>query len=476
MAQPDPSPADPAPADPAPPPPIGIEAREDDDFGPVIEIESIEITGNRTTASRVIRRALPVSPGDVVRAGDNGLRDARYKLLALGFFREVTLTLRKGSTRGKVVLGVDVVERGTIVLNRLWFGSSESSTYWLGADVGERNLFGTGLSVGGGFVYAGDGGIPGSRDQWAGELRLSASSLGGTRWGAFGAFSVLHGSEPYRIAGALDDDDDVNFAAFDYRRIGGRLGASYDLTALMRVTFAYRAEVIDADAPIAPTRTTADGDVVPVDLHLVPGRSRVMTLSVGLDRDTRPDPVLPHDGSRIRVGAELGASMLGGSYDFVTMLASYERWWPMRDGAHAIGLRLAGGVIIGDAPRFDRIHAGDVDRMVTPRALGLSVSAAGAPNILGTERRDSLYGEVGGNVVVEYVARLWRGGKHLYGGDLFLGMGLWSLADRDDFRLRSGPVRDALPIDLMFDAGLRVDTEIGIFELTIANALGRVPF
>src|SRR5688572_14072904 len=68
------------------PPPIGIEAREDDDFGPVIEIEAIEITGNRTTATRVIRRALPVSAGDVVRAGDNGLRDARYKLLALGFF------------------------------------------------------------------------------------------------------------------------------------------------------------------------------------------------------------------------------------------------------------------------------------------------------------------------------------------------------------------------------------------------------
>jgi outer membrane protein insertion porin family len=457
------------------PPPIGIESDENDEFGPVIEVESVEIHGNRSTAERIIRRALSVVPGDVVRAGDARLRDARFKLLALGFFRDVTLSMRKGSERGKVVLVVDVVERGTIVLNRLWFGSSASSTAWFGADVGERNLFGTGLAVGGGLVYAGKGGIEGSRAQWAGELRISASALRGTRWGAFASLSALHGSEPYRIAGELDDDDDDNFATFDYRRLGGRVGASYDVTALMRVTAAFRAEVIDADLPVAPTRVDEDGTIVPVDLHLVPDRSRVMTLSVSLDRDTRPDPVLPHDGSRVRVGAELGASMLGGSYDFVTMLASYERWWPLREGRHAVGLKLAGGVIIGEAPRFDRIHLGDVNRMVTPRALGLVVSASGAPSFLGTRRNESPYGEVGGSAVVEYVAKLWRGGKHIYGGDLFIGAGLWTLADRDDYRVRAGAVRDALPLDLVIDAGLRVDTEIGIFELTMANALGRVP-
>jgi outer membrane protein insertion porin family len=441
----------------------------------MIVIERIEVRGNKDTAERVIRRALPVVEGDVIRAGDPRLRDARFKLLALGFFRDVNLSMRKGTERGRVVLDVEVIERGTIVLNRLLFGSSMSSRYWLGADIGERNLFGTGLAVGAGGVYAGKGGIDGSRAQWAGELRIAASSLGGTRWGTFGSVTALHGSEPYRIAGALDDDSEDNFAAFPYRRLGARTGATYDLTALMRITAAYRLEVIDATLPTAPSRATEDGGLVPVDLHLEPGRSRVMTLSVGLDRDTRPDPILPHDGSRIRIAAELGATLLGGSYDFVTLLASYERWWPLRRGKHAIGLRLSGGVIMGDAPRFDRIHLGDVDRMVTPRALGLVVSASSAPDFLGTRAEDDPYGEVGGSLVAEYVVRLWRDGKHLYGCDLFVGAGLWSLADRDDFRVRSGSVRDALPIDLMFDAGLRVDTEIGIFELTLANALGRVP-
>jgi hypothetical protein len=506
-AQPDPAPAptdpapvpDPAPApasEPAPAPApgpdttvpdptsIGIDVDPDDAFGPVLVIERVDIKGNKSTAGRVIRRALPIVAGDVVRAGDTRMRNARFKLLALGFFRDVNLSLARGSAHGRVVLTVTVVERGTVVLNRLWFGSSTSSTYWYGADVGERNLFGTGIGVGVGAVYAGRGDIEGSRDQWATELRVHTSAIGGTRWGAFGTFGIHHGSEPYRIAGALDDDDDTNFAAFDYHRRGARLGATYDLTALMRVTAAYRLEVVDAELPVAPTRTTESGAIVPVDLHLEPGRSRVMTVAVALDRDTRPDPVLPHDGTRFKLGAELGAGMLGGSYDFVTLLASYETWWPMRGGKHALGVRLNGGVIVGDAPRFDRLHMGDINRMVTPRAVGLAVSLGSAPDFLGTRPEDEPYGEVGGSAVVEYAIRLWRGGtkrggkyigSRLYGGDLFFGAGVWSLANRDDFRVRAGSVRDALPVDLLFDAGLRVDTEIGIFELTIANALGRVP-
>jgi hypothetical protein len=31
-----------------------------------------------------------------------------------------------------------------------------------------------------------------------------------------------------------------------------------------------------------------------------------------------------------------------------------------------------------------------------------------------------------------------------------------------------------LPVDLYIDAGVRVDTDLGIFELTVANALGRL--
>ena len=51
---------------------------------------------------------------------------------------------------------------------------------------------------------------------------------------------------------------------------------------------------------------------------------------------------------------------------------------------HALAVKLAGGAVVGDAPRFDRIHIADVDHMLTPRALGLVLSTAAPLSILGT--------------------------------------------------------------------------------------------
>lgn len=467
--------AQPAPAPPGEP--VAEPADPDDDadpIGPVIVIEAIEVVGNRSTIEPVILRALPVRAGDALRAGDARLRDARFKLLALGFFRDVTLGLRKGSARGRVILTVTVVERGTVVLNRLWFGSSVTSPWWAGVDVGERNLLGTGLSLGAGFVYAGAGDVEGARDQWATEVRVADPSLRGTPYGLRGSFTWVHGSEPYRVGGPPDDDDTSHFRAFSYQRTVARGGVTWDVTASTRLSADVRVEAIDATVPDAPTRTLPDGRVVGVDLHLHPGSSEVVAVAVGIDRDTRSDPVLPRHGSRVVAQAELGSRLLGGSYDFATLLAQYERWWPA--GARgAIGVRLAGGVVLGDAPRFDRIHVADVDRLLTPRALGLVVSAEGSLDLLGTGTQDVVYGEVGGNAIVEYRHRLFRRGGRIYGGDLFVGGGLWTLADRDDLRVRDEPLWRSLPVDVIVDAGLRLDTEVGVFELTIANALGRVP-
>src|SRR4051812_20241682 len=165
------------PADDAPPIVGGQPLHEDKEFGPVILIESIEITGNTATETEIIRRALPIQPGDIMHASDRRMREVRFKVLALGYFRDVTLAMRKGTARGQVVIEIHVVERGTFVLNRLWFGTNELTPYWIGTDVGDRNLLGLGINVGGGIIYASHGNVPGSRDQWAGELRLSDGAL-----------------------------------------------------------------------------------------------------------------------------------------------------------------------------------------------------------------------------------------------------------------------------------------------------------
>ena len=174
----------PAPGDPALGAPGASELEvtaADAPFGPLILIERVRVRGNRSTAERVIRRALPVRAGDRLRAGDPRLTRARFDLLALGYFRDVTLELEKGSARGQVILTVTVAERGTVALNRLWFGTSLVSPWWLGADLTERNFLGTGLAVGGGLAYADHAAVEGARDQWAGELRLGGAAIAGTR-------------------------------------------------------------------------------------------------------------------------------------------------------------------------------------------------------------------------------------------------------------------------------------------------------
>jgi outer membrane protein assembly factor BamA len=362
------------------------------------------------------------------------------------------------------------------VLNRLWFGTASLSPYWVGADLGERNLLGLGVAVGGGFIYAAEGGPPGARAQWALELRASDPSVLGTRWGANGSFTLVHGSEAYRVAGEGGDPPDDQQRAFPYRRFGIRAGTTYNASALTRLSAGFRAEQIDATLPVAPTRELPDGRIAAIDLHLDPGTSHVMSASFGFDRDTRPDPILPHSGGQLAFGAELGTVLFGGDYQFASLFGRYEHYWPLLRDKHAIAIKLAGGVVIGDAPRFDRIHIADVDRMLTPRALGLVLSAAGPLDILGTRRDKPAYGDLGGTASLEYAVQLFRGkgAKRVYGGDLFFGAGLWGLAENADLRARDASLWSSVPIDLYADAGIRLDTDIGVFELTIANALGRL--
>ena len=441
-----------------------------DPFGPLILIESIEVVGNTYTAERLIRRALPVKEGERLRAGDPRLRAARFKVLALGYFRDVDLRLRKGSTRGNVILSVRVVERGTVVLNRIFFGNTLVTPWWGGLDLTERNFFGSGVGVGGAFVVAGKGDADNAGAQKAFQLRLEDPSLFGGPVGAHGSFHYADASEPYRIAGDPSDGAAANFAAFDYKRVGGRAGATINTGAFDRLTAMVRFDAVRANLPAAPTRTLPDGRVVDVDLLLEDGESRVATAGLLFERDTRPDPILPYAGDHLLLYAEVGAGPLGSSYDFASILGRYERWWQIAPG-HVVSGHLVGGAVLGDAPLFDRLHVGDIDRMVSPRALGLVVSTTPPFDFFGTGSDEITYGEIGGLLEAQYAFRLFRSRKAVYGGDLFVGAGLWTLHATRDL----GYDAPDFPVDLLIDAGLRLDTEIGIFELSLANALGRVP-
>jgi outer membrane protein assembly factor BamA len=445
-------------------------AASDNNFGPLITIESIVVTGNTATASEVIKGALPIAAGDQLRPGDAKLAAARYRVLALGFFRTVELTLAKGSQRGQVVLYVNVEERGTVVLNRLYFGNSNATPWWAGIDLGERNFLGTGVAVGGAFVVVGDGNAEGATPQQSALLRASDSAFFGSRFGWHASAYGVNASEPYRVQGEPDDARVLNFEAFDYERIGGRGGLSRRITSLSQGSVGARLEFVHASLPSNPVQTLPSGERRDIDLHLQDGSSRVATVYTSYDRDTRSDPVLPWQGDRLLLHAEFAHKFTGSSYDFVTLQGTYERWWPVLRDEHVISVHLGGGAVFGDVPLFERLHVGDINRMVAPRALGLVTSTTPSLDILNTSTDEITYGEVGGLAEVQYSYKLFRSKSFVYGGEVFVGVGLWTLATTGDLERR-----DSIPVDLLVDAGLRIDTEIGIFELSMANALGRLP-
>jgi outer membrane protein assembly factor BamA len=446
----------------------------DPSFGPLLVIEDIEIEGNTSTAPHLILRALPIAVGQALRAGDPRFGQARFKLLATGYFRAADLALRKGSQPGRVVLTVRVEERGTAILNSLYFGTSATTPWWAGADVSERNFLGRGIGLGLGGMITGRGDIAGARRQHALELRIDQPELLGSRFGAHARLLQVRAGEPLRVRNAPDTATPEDFCTLPYDRLGGRAGAGADLSPLSHLSVDLRVERIDASVPPGlPACRLADGTPGPVDVDLVAGRSWVVSTIVGFDRDRRPDPILPDRGDRLLLLAEVGRHGPGATNEFVLLLARYGRWWPIRAHEHVLSLHLTGGLVIGQPPRFDRLHAVDFNRLQAPRAYGLLVSTTPPLDLLDTGADKLGYGDFGGSAVLEYSYRLFRSRRYVYGGNLFFGVGLWGLAERNQAPERRADA--ALPVDLLLDAGLRVDTEIGIFELSFANALGRMP-
>jgi outer membrane protein insertion porin family len=432
------------------------------------------VRGNHKTDTTLILRELGLSIGEVVGATDPRVEAARLRLFSLGYFLDVKFSLEKGARPPGAILVVAVEERGTIIANGIYLGTSEATTLWGGLDVAETNLLGRGIGLGAGFVTSSKPKVPGSVPGLALALRAAGPWRRDGFLTPYGSFLYSDGSEFFRALGDFDDATPSNFVAVRTKRVGGTLGIGIDLSRTVRVSAEGRYESITATLPDVRSRQAPDGTRAPISFGIHEGDSRLSSLGVGFDIDTRSDPVLPTRGSRASVTLQTALPFLGSRYAFAKGVAQASWYHPVYK--HVIGVHGFAGAMFGDAPYFERFFIGDLNLLLPPRALGLNFSTLASRDFLGTSVASHRYDSFAARLLVEYAVPLWRRRGFFYRGDAFAAFGAFSVANLDDLRVRDVPPGQALAADLTADLGLRLDTYVGIFTVSVANALGRIPF
>ncbi len=459
---------------------------EVDDSGVVprnLRIIELSIVGTEQVSDKQIVKALESEAltvgARILWPEDPRVERARLRLLMTGYFGRVTLKLRPvdGDDEGAVLV-VEVEERASLTVTDLFLGSSALTPFHGGLQLVERNFLGRGIHLGGGFIWGSQPRqLAKARRQQGGRLFVSAPRLPGTRIGLSGTFYALSASEPYRVSGARDDPSPNLFRSVDYTRVGGIFGASFPITSRFGFGIDYRFEQVNGRAPQDPTYLAPEGFSSAIDLGLLSGSRRLTSTNFTINWDGRDRAAHFGQGGRFALDLHLASPLVGSEYEYIRLVAGagYTFRLPWR---HWITPSILAGQIAGDAPRFERFYAGDLSELTPGRELGLIYSTRTPFDLLGTGVDTRTFGEIFARGDVEYVWPLFRRSRlrGLEGGHLFFGAGIFTIAgdaeERRDWRALGMP---AAPVGLNLNLGLRLETALGILDISVGNVMRRLP-
>ncbi len=112
--------------------------------GRKVHIRDVVISGNNRTLDRVIRREIFLAPGDTYNLTD--LKDSKSALMRTGYFENVVIDERRVSEdEMDLYVNVKETQTGNIMLGG-GYGSYDG--FIINASINDRNIFGSGLSVG----------------------------------------------------------------------------------------------------------------------------------------------------------------------------------------------------------------------------------------------------------------------------------------------------------------------------------------
>lgn len=449
-------------------------------------LEGIVVSGNRRTKSKVIRKLIPLRPGEFLDPESPELLAIEWRLMGTGWFDSVEIRLERGAERGYVVMVVEVDERNTVVIEQLVAGLSEgvrettdrgrSLFPWLGFKVTETNLAGLGIRLSGTALL--------SEFQQGGRVELVYPKLIKEEYAARFASYFLNGREFYGNQPLVSvpcgsptcpGTSTVQNAVVRYRRGGFVVGTGKDFTAKLRYELDWIGDIVSVlGRPEAASEMRGD-DIAPINFAIQDGTSFVSSIHFALIFDKRDDPGITKEGVVFRGDILVGTRFFGSDYDFLRLEASVRRWWRL-PWNHSIRIGAYGAAAFGNTPFFYLFHISDLTDLIPSRFLEMQLDARPPPNLLGTSIENNYLGELAWRLDVGYNVPVYervreRGLREI---NLYTLVGLLSLADLRDPRAGVSGYDgfSRFPIDLTFDFGFRFDTRVGVFQVGFSTLLG----
>lgn len=414
-------------------------------------IESITVSGVRMGRRRAMVARTGLAQGDLVDEAE--IDEARARLIETGLFTQVNPRLIRGSAPGRVGVHFECVERNTTSIDAVHLGHARPTPIWAGLDVSDIDPFGRGFSLGGGVVSSGA--------QTAARLSLGRPRAFGQGVGLTVRARFASGREPFvGPKGQQLDGAPVDQIFVPYRRLSLGGTVRVDLDPQTQLATGLRVELAEAELPSGAQQIAADRSVQPFDFGIGEGQGVMPVAGLGLSHDTRDDPSAPRRGSRTAF------SLRGGYFDdpFLIFLGSVERYLPLPRG-QVLRFDVRGGGVVGDAPFFERFFIGDLHPYVPERALGLNFARRRGPLLLDQGLGEQRYENFAARAGVEWRVPLGDP-TATYRAELFLGGAILTLGSPGEIADPQGPT---LPMDIAFDAGLRISTEFGVMGLSVGN-------
>jgi len=404
---------------------------------PETYVERINISGNQRSEEKILRREIPMAEGDLFTT--QKLERAKQRLTNLNYFDKINATTAPGSSKDKIVVNIDVVEKPT-------------------------GLF----SIGGGYS---------SQDGAIGTLDLSQRNFLGKGWEVFlrlrGGQKVQTGTIGFTDPWLFDRPIAAGFDLFDNRRIftqytdnsvGGDIRAGFPLTDYSRINTQYRVSQDD----VGNINSSASSELLAQQ-----GRHLTSMIGMNITRDTRDSYYDPTRGMTTSLGVDFAG--VGFGEQWVRTIATTTYYQPLPWLGHVISFRIMGGYEVGwsnkPVPLFERFFLGGSNSLRQFKAYQVSPT-------------DSSGTKIGGNIEVlgnvEYQIPLFFGIKaaifydtgNVYGPDVSSGskFELGSLREGLGAGLRwnspFGPIR----VDYGFKLDRKSHETIGEFNFSAGSS------